>query len=136
MNISFRPHHFLCALSFRGEGYSPQFIANFSGIMRYLNSSSGENALINVVGVTDSICAPCPSKRNDHCISQKKITNLDKAHAEILNIQSGDKISWKDAKQRIADRVTLEKFHQACAPCEWKKFGWCEEVIKIHINAN
>lgn len=129
MKIHFRPHHFLCALCFKGNGYSPSFVENFSDIMRYLNSIEGENTLIEVVGITDSICAPCPSKRDHHCISQKKISRLDKAHEKILSIQPGDVISWKDAKQRILDKMTLEKFHKACAPCEWKKLGWCEETL-------
>jgi hypothetical protein len=130
LNIHFRPHHFLCALCFQGKGYSPEFIANFSKIMAYLNSEEGEDAIITVVEHTDSICAPCPSKRDALCVSQKKIIKLDRAHADILKIKQGDTISWKEAKKRIQQEMTLEKFHMACAPCAWKKEGMCESVLR------
>lgn len=90
--------------------------------------------LIEVTEHTDSICAPCPSRREHLCQSQEKIEKLDKAHAKILLLQSGDKITWQDAKARIAEKMTLDKFHEACAPCEWKKYGMCEEVLKELLN--
>jgi hypothetical protein len=129
LGIAFRPHHFLCALCFQGKGYSPEFIANFSTIMQYLNSEQGDDVIIEVVAHTDSICDPCPSKREKKCVSQKKILRLDEAHATILAIQSGEKITWGEAKKRIRKNMTLEKFHVACAPCEWKKLGICEKVL-------
>jgi len=85
--------------------------------MAYLNSEEGEDAIITVVEHTDSICAPCPSKRDALCVSQKKIIKLDT-------------ISWKEAKKRIQQEMTLEKFHMACAPCAWKKEGMCESVLR------
>lgn len=129
MAIQFRPHHFLCALCFQGNGYSPEFVKNFSGIMQQLNSPVGNQTTIEVVAETDSICSPCPSRRGTLCTQQAKISNLDQAHAKILNLSPGDKITWEQAKNRIADSMTLEKFHAACAPCEWKKLGICENVL-------
>ena len=131
--MTFRPHHFLCALCFQGKGYSPEFINNFSQIMMQLNSAQGDDIVINVVEYTDSICEPCPSKRDKRCVTQKKILQLDRAHTEILQIKEGDKITWGTAKKRIAEYMTLEKFHTACAPCIWKKTGMCENVLnKFH----
>lgn len=129
MTMQFRPHHFLCALCFQGEGYSLDFIKNFSSIMQQLNTPLGNQTTIEVVAETDSICAPCPSRREALCTQQDKISKLDKAHAEILHIEPGDKITWENAKGKLADFMTLEKFHAACAPCEWKKLGICEKVL-------
>ncbi len=130
MSIAFRPHHFLCALCFQGKGYSPQFVANFSSIMQQLNSVLGDEEVIDVVAATDSICSPCPNRRGALCADQHKISILDQAHAAILNLHEGEQITWGEAKKRIAESMTLEAFDQACASCEWKKLGICEEVLK------
>lgn len=129
MIIRFRPHHFLCTLGFQGKGYSPAFVANYQMIVDTLRQSEGDNILIHVVEKTDSICAPCPNKRDERCATQAKIDALDKAHAAILNIKVGDILSWGEAKKRIARQMTLEKFHTACAICPWKRLGVCEKAL-------
>ena len=133
--IVFRPHHFLCAFCFQGKGYSPEFIANFSTIMQYLNSSNGDDVIIEVVKNTDSICDPCPNKRKNACVSQSKILKLDQAHAAILNIQPGEKITWREAKIKIRNHMTLEKFHSACKLCEWKQLGICENTLRACLKS-
>jgi hypothetical protein len=72
--LQFRPHHFLCALSFQGKGYSTAFAANFSRIMQELNAPGGDAIQIAITADTDSICAPCPSRRDRLCETQDKIT--------------------------------------------------------------
>jgi len=133
MNIQFRPHHFLCALCFQGKGYSPGFIKNFSTIMQQLNNPLNEEIIIEVVDETDSICAPCPNRRKKLCTEQTKIVKLDLGHASVLNLKNGDKITWKEAKQRIKNLLRIEQFHEICSPCEWKKLGLCESIIKKFI---
>lgn len=128
MAIQFRPHHFLCALCFQGKGYSSPFIENFSDIMQQLNNTP--DTVIEVVAETDSICSPCPHRRQTQCTEQEKISRLDHAHADILQLSAGDKITWEEAKKHIHKKMTLEKFHEACVSCEWKKLGICEEVLK------
>lgn len=132
-NISFRPHHFLCALCFQGKGYSPKFIENFSAIMQQLNAADGDAVKIEVVAETDSICQPCPHRREKSCTSQEKILQLDRAHADVLKLQPSDVLTWGEAKKRIAEWMTLEKFHQTCAPCEWKTLGICEATLKAKL---
>ena len=130
MALSFRPHHFLCALCFQGKGYSPEFIKNFSALMERLCAPDGDTVMIHVTEHTDSICSPCPHREALLCREQEKIMLLDRAHADILCIQPGEKISWGEAKERIRTHMTLEKFHTACAPCEWKKYGICEKTLR------
>lgn len=129
-SIKFRPHHFLCANGFEGKGYSSDFIANFSEIVTQLRSENGDQTEITVTSHTDSICQPCPHRRDQLCTTQAKIEKLDNAHAQVLEIIPGDSLTWGGAKKRIAAHVTLEKFHQMCAPCEWKKMGICEAALK------
>lgn len=130
MQVQFRPHHFLCAFCFRGRGYSPAFITNFQTIMALLNALDGDATNIDIVNHTDSICAPCPSRRNQLCESQTKIAALDQAHSQALELDSITSITWQEAKQRIADNITLETFHRICAGCEWKAYGICENVLR------
>lgn len=130
--IRFRPHHFLCTVGFEGKGYSEEFVANYSRIAEGLRETpSGDDAEITVIEeATDSICHPCPNRRENLCETETKIRTLDSAHAEILEIKSGDVLTWGEAKNRIRTKMTLEKFHTACAPCSWKRAGLCERALE------
>lgn len=98
--------------------------------MSSLNSTDGDNTPIHVVAETDSICAPCPSRREHLCATQEKIDVLDHAHAAALNIKAGDVLTWKEAKEKIAANISLDTFHEICATCEWKQYGICEGVVR------
>lgn len=133
MVIKFRPHHFLCALNFQGRGYSPAFIENFSAIMKILTAENTDDVVIEVTQHTDSICLPCPHRLDKMCTSQEKISALDRAHEEALNIKVNDKLTWEEAKNRIAKNVSLEVFHKICARCSWKEQGICETSLSQFI---
>ena len=128
--LHFRPHHFMCALGFAGKGYSGPFIANFSQITAQLRTATGDAIELVVVEQTDSICTPCPNRRDTRCTQQQKIASLDQRHQAILQIKAGDQLSWGEAKTKIKQHMDLETFHKACAGCEWKASGVCEEALK------
>ena len=131
--ICFRPHHFMCTLSFRGKGYSLGFVKNYKKIVAKLNSN--EDTIIEVAEYMDNICALCPNKLDDTiCKIQDKILRLDKNHAEILDIKPGDRLSWKEAKQRIKAKMSIQKFDNACNGCQWKSYGLCEISLRALIN--
>lgn len=137
--LEFRPHHFLCTIGFQGKGYSADFVRNYAEISTrlkgagfeagYTESESGDEIQIRVVGQTDSICAPCPSKRGALCETQAKIDRLDTAHAAILGLTTGQELTWGEAKTLIAKKFTLEKFEAACEPCSWKSLGVCKTAL-------
>ncbi len=129
MTIQFRPHHFLCTLCFQGKGYSRTFIANYQAIVETLQSTDGDEQSIRVTNTTDSICSPCPHKRNERCATEEKISVLDQAHAHALDLSPNQMITWGQAKQAIKEKISLEIFHQICATCSWKSMGICEEVL-------
>ncbi|MEM6338313.1 MAG: DUF1284 domain-containing protein [Pseudomonadota bacterium] len=133
-SIKFRPHHFMCTLAFGGKGYSLGFIKNYKKIVQEI--SNDEDTIIEVVEYMDSICSPCPNKLDDIlCKSQSKIVKLDNAHKEILAIKTGEFISWKKAKNRIKQNMSIEKFHSACDGCSWKQYGVCEQKLSDLINS-
>lgn len=130
--IYFRPHHFLCAYNFQGKGYNPAFVDNFNQIMHQLRSHQGDHTLIEVVLETDDICSPCPHRRARRCQKQTKIERIDHRHAQALNVQPGDQLTWGQAKQRMQHSIDIPTFHHICAGCEWKKLGICEQgVVKL-----
>jgi hypothetical protein len=128
MILAFRPHHFLCTVGFKGMGYSPYFVENYSQIVEALQND--EELPIQVIRGVDSICHACPHQSLGNCVVEEKIQNLDAHHGQILNLKPGDVLSWREAKQRLKDHMTLEAFHRACADCEWKSWGVCEKALK------
>lgn len=126
----FRPHHFLCTVGFQGKGYSKAFVENYQKIAQVLQSPEGDQVQIEVVDRTDSICDPCPSKIGAKCESQEKIEKLDNEHAQALRIQEGDVLTWGEAKKRIKENITVNRFHQICEGCQWKALGVCESSLK------
>lgn len=130
--LKFRPHHFLCTVGYQGSGYSPEFIAGYNRIAAQLKDTDGkgDSIPIEVVGATDSICAPCPSRRGELCEMQSKIDQLDGAHANVLSIQIGDVLTWSEAKKRIIESFTDEAFESSCAPCAWKPMGICKSALE------
>lgn len=129
VSITFRPHHFLCALCFQGRGYSPAFVSNFQSIMTILNSTDGDQAEIRVVSQTDSICEPCPNRVEKTCLTEEKISQLDNAHAQALGVIADQIITWGAAKELIGEKISLDVFHEICKGCSWKEFGICEGVL-------
>lgn len=127
--IRYRPHHFLCTIGFQGRGYSPEFVSGFQKIVDVLRAPDGDLAQIEIVGETDSICEPCPNRRGTLCTTQEKISRLDHQHANALGWKSGETVSWREAKDRIKSKLTLEKFNHICDGCEWKSLGVCEEAL-------
>ena len=127
--LALKPHHFLCMLGFEGKGYSAEFVENFSQIKEYLESEEGEDHPLRVTLQSDVICTPCLYKRRSVCRSQEKIKQLDEAHLAALSLQEEDILTWKEAKERIRQKITLEIFHTICSPCEWKKLGLCERAL-------
>ena len=128
--LEFRPHHFMCTLGFEGHGYSDEFVRVYQEIADRLRvDPSGDECLIRVAPDTDSICEPCPNRREKLCTSEEKIRKLDAGHARVLGLKSNEVMSWGEAKSRIAEKMTSEAFETVCAPCSWKALGVCETAL-------
>ncbi|MEO3414765.1 DUF1284 domain-containing protein [Roseovarius sp. CAU 1744] len=128
--ITYRPHHFLCSLGFQGKGYSDGFTANMSRIVvDTLRAPGGDDTLIEVTGVTDDICAPCPKRRGTLCTEQEKISALDMRHARALGLFDGTRITWAEAKRRIVKRVPPGSLQTLCQGCQWLELGLCEQAL-------
>lgn len=89
-----------------------------------------EELPIQVVVREDSICRACPHQGTEGCTMEEKIQDLDGRHAQILRLKQGDILSWREAKQRLKEHMTLDRFRQACSGCEWQTLGVCEAALK------
>lgn len=127
--LKFRPHHFLCALGFKGRGYSGPFVENFQKIAEKLHGPQGDQTPIQVLRQTDSICAPCPHRREAQCQKEESIQAIDEAHQNILGLKEGEVLTWGEAKKRLAQSMSMDDFHWACGSCEWKHLGFCEQEL-------
>lgn len=119
----------MCTLSFEGKGYSDDFVKNYAEIASRVKSNPSAE-IIKISFSLDSICAPCPNHDGSRCNKQKLIDKLDSSHAKILGLQDGNILSWNSALVMIKEKMTLEKFHNACNGCEWKKLDMCEKALK------
>jgi hypothetical protein len=128
--ITFRPHHFLCALGFAGKGYSDRFTANMAGIVDKLRAPNGGAVQIAVTFQADSICSPCPHKRGQSCEKAGKIASLDIRHARALLLAEGDCLTWAEAQARIVAQVPPGSLAQLCEGCQWLELGLCEAALR------
>jgi hypothetical protein len=131
MSLKFRPHHFLCTLGFEGKGYSEEFVRGYQLIADQLRKRGieGDRTKVEVVESTDSICQPCLNRQGTRCATEEKIRALDEAHMKVLGIRGGDVLTWGEAKKKIAENMTVEAHHKACAPCAWRSLGLCEAAL-------
>ncbi|TQM92778.1 DUF1284 domain-containing protein [Roseinatronobacter monicus] len=134
-SVTFRPHHFLCALGFAGKGYSDDFTANMAAIVDRLRAPGGGAVQIEVTYQADSICAPCPHKRGQSCEKAAKIAALDTHHAQALSLADGDCLTWADAQARIVAHVPPGSLAQLCSGCQWLELGLCEAALsELHTS--
>lgn len=134
--VTFRPHHFLCALGFQGKGYSDEFTANMAGIVARLRAPGGEGVEIEVTFQADHICAPCPHRRGVGCEKARKIAELDCRHAAALGLRDGTRLTWGAAQDRIIRNVPEGTLAQLCAGCQWLTLGLCERALSdLHKKA-
>lgn len=135
--VTFRPHHFLCALGFQGKGYSDRFTANMAGIVAQLSGPDGDAVEIEVTFQADHICAPCPHRQGKGCEKSAAITALDLRHATALGLRNGDRLTWGDAQARIVDRVPEGALERLCTGCQWRALGLCDRALsELHARVS
>lgn len=126
--IKFRPHHFLCSVAYKGMGYSAAFIRNYDKVVEEITKD--DETKIQVVYGLDTICSKCPHQKGHHCADEKVVQKLDQAHASILGLHDKEVLTFREAKNRLRENMSLDLFFEACKPCEWQKMGVCEAALK------
>lgn len=118
-------------LTHAGEGYSPEFNANFDRIAGFIAAG---NQTIEVVFGPDDVCAPILADADCHC-RNASVLERDRLAAEALSellhqpLNGGAKLEitgdMLDGMREAFARGTIRK---ACQGCQWSRF--CNAVAK------
>ena len=113
----FRPHHFVCFLSFQGKGYSSDFVNRVNEILATLKDNPQEN-LISVVKGCDSACEKCPNRKCGKCQYDEDVSKKDDAYSKLFDIAYGSRMSFADM-QKIRTQIRKNNFLEICGQCQW-----------------
>lgn len=115
-----RPHHGICIAFFEGKGYSPEFVANMTAVIRSLEKSS----YIKLFTGEDIICSCCPNSKDQKCIN--KVKQYDKAVLDACDLHPDQVLSWGKFTALIYEKIILkDKLYSVCGSCEWS--GICQK---------
>lgn len=131
-SIRLRGHTLLCLQGFRGEGYSPGFVANMAVIHQALTTDSDRQ--IEVVASPDAVCGACPHRQSSGCTlngerSEEEMLEQDHEVMRRLGLAAGDRLRWGDLLERIRMSVSGEDLPSICGSCRWLPLGYCREGI-------
>ena len=121
--LKIRAHHLCCIQGFQGYGYSPAFVTNMRTVISDIKASPSRP--IKLVSECDTICTPCPSKRE--CSTQKsahshRIKNMDLVVLEKLNIKEGTVMEANEAFRLINLKLNnASEIEDVCEICKWKR---------------
>ncbi|MUZ71124.1 DUF1284 domain-containing protein [Agrobacterium vitis] len=121
MTVRLRGHHLLCMLTFVGEGYTADFVANYRRVAARLT----EGETIEIVDGPDDLCQPLTHSQTAHCFRDSVLERDRKAKdavAELLSrpVATGTIIT-PDAPLLARLRAAFAKgsVRSACHDCEW-----------------
>lgn len=127
--VRLRGHHLLCLLTYKGLGYSPDFVFGMTAIAERLIAG----ATAEIVDGADDICAPlCRSEQHPHC-HEATVPERDRRALALVagvlgrSIKVGDRIVF-DQQTRVSLRTAYRAgaFEAACALCEWQPI--CRDI--------
>ena len=122
--IRLRPHHLLCMLTYKGEGYSPEFIANCDWLIRQFAAG---NEPVEIVSGPDDICAPLIAGGDCHCFNESVLERDQKA-AQQLSSLLGEPVVPGAVLELTGARLGMLRsafrngdIRAACEECPWKE---------------
>lgn len=116
--IKLRPHHCLCIGFFEGKGYSDEFTANMTKVIRFLEK---ENPVVTLTCGFDEICSCCPNAVSGICGTDDKVQRYDSKLLEFIFASSGDRMLWSDFLSLVRRNIVDEKsVSDVCGDCKWQ----------------
>jgi hypothetical protein len=120
MSIRLRAHHLLCMLTFAGEGYTPEFVANFDRIVARIGSGEA----VELVDGPDDVCAPLAETGDAHC-DEPSVRRRDR---DALRALAAADRPLPATRPLILDRAAIAELRvqfaagtirAACSGCSW-----------------
>lgn len=132
MPVRLRGHHFLCILTYKGEGYSPNFVANMS----LLVSAISAGRYVALVTGADDICAGLTENCRatiDHDCNATDTLHLDQLAIDAVSalLERDLSIAQPLTSNDIAllrEAYALGTIRAACADCAWKSL--CDSIAR------
>ena len=130
--VRLRGHTILCLQGFRGEGYSPEFVANLGLIHRRLAEHPEQS--VEVLDSPDVVCAACPHRQPVGCTlngtdSEAEMRAQDRHVLALLGLTAGQRLRWGDILDRIRASVRGDDLPAICGTCRWLPLGYCRDGI-------
>lgn len=129
--LDFRPHHLLCILGFDGDGPSRAFVENYQAIRTHLEPPHGKRVPIRVVFGVDDLCSACPGRHGRICEMDDVASEVDRLHAEILELKEGEILSWGEARRRLLEHADDPRFDVVADLCPWDQYGGCHRGLEV-----
>jgi len=113
-------------LTFAGEGYTPEFVANFAAIVRRI----GAGEAIDLIDGSDDVCAPLAGSDGAHC-ANASVARRDRL-ALLALAEAGLPVTERpfaiDAARLAALRARFAdgSIRAACRGCAW--FDLCTTI--------
>lgn len=122
--IRIRPHHLLCIQGFRGQGYSPTFIANMARLKEMLTEAP--DTPVQLTDGTDDICGFCPHADDGICMRPgQRVNEIDRRTLDKLELDDGAQGTWSDFVECIRDKLPPDQLGEVCHGCSWIDLGFC-----------
>lgn len=121
-----RGHHLLCALGFRGHGYSQAFADHMASVLNRLDRTP--DTVVVVVDAADAICSAFPSDQTSHC-AENHVVARDRRVITALGLHPGDARSWRELRARVGRAFVPADLATLCATCPWLPLGYCQEGL-------
>lgn len=126
--IRLRPHHLLCIHGFRGQGYSPTFIANFARLKELLDDVP--ETPVEIAAGIDDICSFCPHLGEGYCNRPgQRVGEMDHEILGRLGIATGEHGAWSQFVDSVRQKIYPSALEEICEGCRWVDLGFCARGI-------
>ncbi|MCM5559626.1 DUF1284 domain-containing protein [Pleomorphomonas sp. JP5] len=127
--VRLRGHHLLCLLTYKGLGYSPEFVAGMTATAARLVAGS----IAEIVEGPDDICEPlCRTEEHPHC-HEATVPERDRRALSLVSklldrpLKPGDRLVLDERlRARFRSAYHDGAFEAACALCEWQPL--CRDI--------
>ncbi|MGB0866558.1 MAG: DUF1284 domain-containing protein [Granulosicoccaceae bacterium] len=118
--LSLRAHHLLCALTFRGRGYGPNFVEQFSSVVEAI----GHNTPLQLTVEADQLCNSgqnCGLCRSAQ--SEKRDILAKVAIKQAIGVDTNTPFQLdKSHLAQLRHAFAAGDLRQACTDCAWNSF--------------
>jgi len=117
--IRLRGHHLICLHFFSGEGFTPEYIATLSEIIK--KAEAGQT--VSVCSGPDDVCNKCSYLDAATCLytqdADAETRAMDQVALKLLNTKTGEETKWRDMKEKVPGIFAVWS-GQYCNGCDWK----------------